>query len=118
MSVWTYFDPLVYPLFFFLDLRKSLKQEHGQRSHALVFLPRQESFGLLYALKPCTYLHVAPLRVNAVGVVLVAFQLPRKPTELRVVPGAIVASYERLVTVTWLPACEALAFQICVIVCP
>lgn len=67
---------------------------------------------------PYVYPQVTPLRVNEVGTVLVPFQLPRKPTELRVAPGAMVASYERLVTVTWLPDCEALAFQICVMVCP
>ena len=49
---------------------------------------------------------------------MVPFQLARKPTEFKVEPGAMVASYERLVSVTWLPDCEALAFQTCVIVCP
>src|SRR5579883_676065 len=30
----------------------------------------------------------------------------------------MLALYERLVMVTWLPDCEELAFQICVMVCP
>lgn len=60
-----------------------------------------------------------PLRVKAVGGVLVPLQAPLKPGgELSVPPAGIAPLYETLVTVTVLPDCVKVPFQSCVTVCP
>ncbi len=62
-------------------------------------------------------LQVAPFSLNEAGAALDPLQAPLNP-KLALAPGAIVASYERLVAFTLPPAWVSLAFQICVIVCP